>query len=106
MGGVEPSFAAFHRVKRQCVVQPLPKVAVSDRNHLSEELPSPVARPPFNQAVVYALPDVFATVDQSYARRLIQRFEGSNDGQQLKTVSLDIRFAVFCLELQPGGLSS
>jgi hypothetical protein len=95
---VKAAATALDIVELQCTIKPLPKVRILHGHHLPEELPPPVAAPPFRKAISNARPHIIATVDKRHARRLIERLQSANDGQQIEPFDGQIRFGVVGFE--------
>lgn len=94
MACVESPAAAIHAMKLQCSIYPLPKVNVSHRGHLPKTLPPPTGFTPLRNPVGNALLDILGAADQRHPRRLVERFQRSDNSQQLEPLTPQIRFDV------------
>lgn len=99
MRRVNPPCAAFEVVVTKRPVDPLPKVTVLDGRHLPEMLPAPTVRTPLVETIRQPGPDVTATGDEGYARRLIERFQPADQRQQFQPLAASVRLGV--ARLQP-----
>jgi hypothetical protein len=84
VGAFQAPGAAAHLMNLQQPVDPLPQIGVLDRRHLAVPLPLPVVLAPVGQAKLQAALNVSAAGHQRHLRRLIERLEPADDGQQLQ----------------------
>jgi len=70
----------------QSTIHTTPQIVIADRNKSTKAFPTPVARTPFFQAVLDSTTHVSALGNQRYPRRLIERFQATNNRQELQTL--------------------
>jgi hypothetical protein len=68
---------------------------IANRYKLTESFPSPASGAPLAQTTANAASDVATRGDERDARRLIQRFQATNDGQQFEAASTRTWFNIF-----------
>ena len=103
---IETPPPALDFVESQGPIESLPQVRVLHRHHLPEEFPAPAVGPPVWKPKTDPLPDVVAALDQGHTRRLIERFQGPHDRQQIEAFAGDLGLGIVGFELPRAGLSS
>jgi hypothetical protein len=91
---VEPPLLAVDLMEMQGLIQPTPQVVVSYGHHLPKKLPTPAVIPPLRQSQFHTAAHILPATNQRHARRLVQRFESANHGQQSQAVPVNVRFDV------------
>jgi len=100
---VARSGTALHLVKFQRPIDTLPQVVVADRHELAESFPMPSPFAPMGELASQATAHVPATRQKRHARRLVERFEAADHGQQLEPAGAGVRLGVSGRQLLVAG---